>query len=134
MCIRHSTYIKWKSGHWSILIPLLIVSRLRTTAYAYKLLFLFNAKIFWIMLSLFFFSFFSSSRNCVQTEGYNTHLKWLCFSLFIYIIVKYEGDLSIIIINAKQTVIKLILYYCLLCVFISFSYFNLLSVLQTFVK
>ena len=61
------------------------------------------------MLSLFFFSFFSSSRNYVQTEGYNTHLKWLCFSLFIYIIVKYEGDLSIIIINAKQTVIKLIL-------------------------
>ena len=61
------------------------------------------------MLSLFFFSFFSSSRNCVQTEGYNTHLKWLCFSLFIYIIVKYGGDLSIIIINAKQTVIKLIL-------------------------
>ena len=63
MCIRHSTYIKWKSGHRSILIPLLVVSRLRTTAYAYKLFFLFNAKVFWIMLSLFFFSFFASSRN-----------------------------------------------------------------------
>ena len=61
------------------------------------------------MLSLFFFSFFASSRNYVQTEGYNTHLKWSCFSLFIYFIVKYEGDLSIIIINAKHTVIKLIL-------------------------
>ena len=54
------------------------------------------------MLSLFFFSFFASSRNYVQTEGYNTHLKWSCFSLFIYFIVKYEGDLSIIIINAKD--------------------------------
>ena len=61
------------------------------------------------MLSLFFFSFFASSRNYVQTEGYNTHLKWSCFSLFVYFIVKYEGDLSIIIINAKHTVIKLIL-------------------------
>ena len=61
------------------------------------------------MLSLFFFSFFASSRNYVQTEGYNTHLKWSCFSLFIYFIVKYEGDLSIITINAKHTVIKLIL-------------------------
>ena len=33
----------------------------------------------------------------------------MCFSLYIYFIVRYKCDLSIIIINAKQTVMKLIL-------------------------
>ena len=31
----------------------------------------------------------------------------MCFSLYIYFIARYKCDLSIIIINAKQTVVKL---------------------------
>ena len=106
LCIRHSKYIKWKCGYRSIPTPLLTVSRFRSPAHAYKLLFLLQLSSFWIMLSLFFFSFFCT-RQILFKQRLQYLPKIMCFSLYIYFIVRYKCDLSIIIINAKQTVVKL---------------------------
>ena len=69
LCIRHSKYIKWKCGYRSIPTPLLTVSRFRSPAHAYKLLFLLQLSSFWIMLSLFFFSFFLHPAETFQTKA-----------------------------------------------------------------